>query len=391
MSSSARANIDEPESSEQALRVLLVEDNPAHAELVELLLTAGPRELECTWKQTLAEAVREAEADNIAVVLLDLLLPDSDNPTNTLEVMFEAARGAPIVVLTSVHDEALGRDAVKRGAQDFLVKGNISAELLRRTLDYAIERKRYAAEIERSNRELQHFAYVVAHELRSPLSAMILSLDLMLQKQGLAAELQETLNGFRESSQEMAAFLSELLGFATVSCDFDVEPVDCGELVNEVLRNSQAELARSGAQVVVHPLPRLLTARTILRHVLHNLINNAVKYRAEGRPPRVEVSAERRGDFWALSVRDNGSGMDPADAQRVFQMFARGRQRERRAVGFGIGLAFCKQAVERLGGAMQVESVLGEGSTFSFTVPANEGDVGRPSAAAAAPFGSSQA
>lgn len=349
-------------------RVLLVEDQADHAELVERLFAMSDRAVECVWKKTLAEATT-ASLDGIDAILLDLVLPDSRAPNDTLATMLDAALGAPIIVLTSLQDASLGRDAVKRGAQDYLVKSSLTAELLVRTLDFAIERKRYAGEIERSNRELQHFAYVVAHELRSPLAVMIASLDLLMQRHGgeLPAGVQEWLNGFRESSHELAAFLSDLLSFATVSGDFDIEPVDCGELVASMLRGLQPDIARARATVVVEPLPKILTARTMVSHIFQNLVSNAIKYRGQ-QAPRIRISSAQTADDWSFTVADNGLGMSPDEAARVFDMFARA-DRRRRSSGFGIGLAFCKQAVERLGGKIWLESEQGQGSRFSFSIP----------------------
>lgn len=350
------------------LRVLLVEDNPAHAELVEQLLQTQERPVVCIWKKTLADAMHVVESDALQAVLLDLILPDSALPEQTLERMLDIARGAPIVVLTSVDDAALGREAVKRGAQDYLVKSSLSADLLVRTLEYAIERKRYAAEIERSNRDLQHFSYVVAHELRSPLAVMIGSVDLLMQRhdKDLTTGVREGIAQFRESAQELSKFLSELLSFATLGGDFDIEPVRPNEVVAGVLRTLQPELARTRATVTVEPLPMVLTARTMLAHVFQNLISNALKYHSD-RAPQVKISSEARPEAFSFHVQDNGVGMSPEDTRRAFEMFARADRRSR--AGFGIGLAFCKQALERLGGTISAESQVGVGTRFTFTLP----------------------
>ena len=138
---------------------------------------------------------------------------------------------------------------------------------------------------------------------------------------------------------------------------------------------------RAGGRVSCGPLPTITADSTLLGHVFRNLVGNAIKYRGE-EPPEVHVSAEDLGDEWKFVVRDNGIGIDPQFSERIFTIFQRLHPRGKYP-GTGIGLSISKKAVERLGGRIWVESRLGQGSTFCFTLPAQlrRGpvlDAGRP-------------
>jgi light-regulated signal transduction histidine kinase (bacteriophytochrome) len=142
--------------------------------------------------------------------------------------------------------------------------------------------------------------------------------------------------------------------------------VDCGSVLAKALLNLQAAISESGAIVTSDPLPTVVAEEVMLTRLFQNLISNSIKYRSMD-TPRIHVSAERDAKGWLFSVRDNGIGIDPKDALRVFGMFKRLHGSE--IPGTGIGLALCKKIVERKGGRIWVESETGRGATFKFTIP----------------------
>ena len=144
--------------------------------------------------------------------------------------------------------------------------------------------------------------------------------------------------------------------------------IDCGVVLAKALVNLQAAIAQSGAIVTSDPLPTVVAEEIMLMQLFQNLISNSIKYRSE-EIPRIHVSVEREGEGWLFAVRDNGIGIDPQDASRVFGMFRRLHGNE--IPGTGIGLALCKKIVERKGGRIWVESEAGRGATFKFTIPAS--------------------
>ena len=148
------------------------------------------------------------------------------------------------------------------------------------------------------------------------------------------------------------------------------EPTSVEALVGYALDNLKGAIEESGAVITHDPLPMVMADERQFLHVLQNLLSNAIKFRGSG-PPRAHVSAERRGGEWLFSVRDNGIGIDPQYAERIFVIFQR-LHTNAEYPGTGIGLSLCKKIVERHGGRMWMESQLGHGATFYFTVPARD-------------------
>jgi light-regulated signal transduction histidine kinase (bacteriophytochrome) len=142
--------------------------------------------------------------------------------------------------------------------------------------------------------------------------------------------------------------------------------------LNHVLEGLAVTIRETAAEITWDPLPTVRADATQLGQLLQNLLGNALKYRGE-RPPRIHIAVERQGERWQLAVRDNGIGIDPEYAERIFLVFQRLHTRDEYP-GTGIGLAICQKIVERHGGQLLVDSQVGQGATFSFTLPAVEED-----------------
>ncbi|HEY9794761.1 MAG TPA: CHASE3 domain-containing protein [Leptolyngbyaceae cyanobacterium] len=232
------------------------------------------------------------------------------------------------------------------------------------------ERKRAEEELQRSNAELQQFAYVASHDLQEPLR-MVSSYTQLLAEcyQGqLDAQADKFIAFATEGATRMQQLLEDLLDYSRVSRrpqPFD--RISCTTILKDVLTDLAVTMQESSAVVTGDPLPTVLGDRTQLRQLLQNLISNAIKFRRE-EPPVVHISAEPQEDFWLFTVRDNGIGIDPQFAERIFVLFQRLHSRQEYP-GTGIGLAICKKIVERHGGRIWVESHLGGGSAFYFTLP----------------------
>ena len=229
-----------------------------------------------------------------------------------------------------------------------------------------------AAELARSNAELESFAYVASHDLQEPLR-MVASYAQLLERR-YAAQLDENARRFLgyavEGATRMQALVNGLLQISRVGADEEPpRAVDMGALMAPLRRQMEQSIAESGGELVVGQLPVVRGNPEQIAQVLQNLVGNALKFRRPEVPPRVEVSAERRDEMWCISVRDNGIGMDMKHAARVFQIFQRLHSRTS-YLGTGIGLTLCKKLVERHGGHIWFESSPGEGTTFHFTLPA---------------------
>lgn len=233
------------------------------------------------------------------------------------------------------------------------------------------ERNRYAAELERSNRDLEQFAYNVSHDLQSPLRTIASYCQLLQRQFGseLKDEGKEYLTNALEATRRMRRLLDDLLAYSRVSATpHEALPVDLEPVLAEALRNLAAAIRDNSAVVTHDHLPTVDGDRTQIMQLLQNLINNAITHKRRDAAPRIHISVDEESTHWRIAVKDNGIGIDAKDFDRVFQLFQRLTTDDDRS-GTGIGLSICKRIVERHGGQIGVESNKGEGSTFFFTLP----------------------
>jgi signal transduction histidine kinase len=237
--------------------------------------------------------------------------------------------------------------------------------------DYLAERQERETKLEKINEELRQFGYMASHDLQEPLRMVSIYGQLLAQRSAgrLDAEAQEFMDYVVEGAQRMKALIDDLLTYSRVDTQRGVTQTNGEAVLEQALGDLQLAVAESGAVVTHEALPTVTAAPGQLRQVLENLISNAVKFRGP-EPPRIHLAAQRYGREWVFSVRDNGIGLDPQHAVRIFQMFQRLHTRKEYP-GTGIGLAICKKIIERHGGRIWVESTPGQGATFLFTLPAS--------------------
>jgi signal transduction histidine kinase len=232
------------------------------------------------------------------------------------------------------------------------------------------------ADLARSNKDLEQFAYVASHDLQEPLR-MVSSYTQLLARRyrgQLDATAEKYIAYAVDGANRMQRLIEDLLAYSRVGARaMGFELVDSAAALDQALANLKTTIEQSGAVVTHDPLPRVVHDKLLLAQLFQNLIGNAIKFHVEA-PPRIHVSARQKGEEWVLAVRDNGIGIDPQYAERIFTIFQRLHTNEEYP-GTGIGLAICKKIVERGGGRIWVESQPGKGSTFYFTVPMGGGGV----------------
>lgn len=225
------------------------------------------------------------------------------------------------------------------------------------------------AELIRSNSELEQFASVTSHDLQAPLTTISMYAELLERRRGEQGDGLDLVEGIRGATQQARALIRDLLEYSRAGRGhLHVEDVPAVLVVEQALEQLAGAIEESGARVSVGELPVVRADRANLCRVFQNLIGNAVKF-AGGETPRVSIEAERDNGAWRFSVRDNGIGMNPDHAQRIFEPFQR-LHGEEDYPGTGIGLAVCERIIDQLGGRIWVTSSPGEGSVFSFTLPA---------------------
>jgi signal transduction histidine kinase len=226
-----------------------------------------------------------------------------------------------------------------------------------------------AEDLARSNRDLEQFAYVASHDLKEPLRMVTGFLDLLKQSSGdaLDAKCREYVDFAVDGGTRMQTLIDDLLTYARAGTSKAADPADLGAVLDGVCRALRFDIEGSGAIITHDPLPTVRANAIEMSQVLQNLIGNAIKFRGD-RKPEIHVGAQPRDGNWLFWIEDNGIGIDPQFADRIFNIFQRLHTRDQYP-GTGIGLAICKKIVERHGGRIWVESQPGRGATFYFTIP----------------------
>ena len=232
------------------------------------------------------------------------------------------------------------------------------------------------ADLRRSNADLEQFAYIASHDLQEPLRMVSSYTDLLAHRyrEQLDERADKYIHYITDGAKRMQRLITDLLTYSRVgSQGVQTTPVNLAGVVKSVLDSLARLIQETGATIDVGELPTVTGDEVQLMQLFQNLIGNAIKFRSE-RPPRVTIAAVQCDDRWRVSVRDNGIGIEMRFAERIFQMFQRLHEKERYE-GSGIGLSIAKRIVERHGGRIWLESAVGEGTTFYFTLaPASEGD-----------------
>lgn len=226
-------------------------------------------------------------------------------------------------------------------------------------------------ELERSNRDLEEFAYISSHDLQEPLRKIAnFSEMLVTQYQGRLDEPAERYFGYIiDGAKRMQALINDLLSYSRVGrAELPLVPASLEEILKGTLSNLQALIQESGAEISHDPLPTLQVNPHQMGQLLQNLITNGIKFH-DHQSPRIHLSARQEGQEWVIAVRDHGIGFDPQYVEGIFKVFKRLHSKEEYP-GTGIGLAICKKIVERHGGRIWAESEPGRGATFYFTIPA---------------------
>ena len=386
--------------------VLLVEDNPGDAFLIqEQFKIAQTFQCLLVHVEYLYKAIALLEKESFDVILLDLSLPDSQG-LETLRMLEAKAFGIPIVVLTSNNDEEIAIQALRHGAQDYLVKGQVLEEMLVHALRYAIERKQIeeklktrTLQLEALNRELEAFSYMVSHDLRNPLTTIKGMAALLKQKYELGQKDEQEkyyIDHICHASERMEQIIKDLLILCQVKkSNLEVQPLDLTNLAQKICDRLQQDSPKA-VEYYIQPQIIAIGDRNMLTHALENLLHNAWKYSAERQSPYIEVgvvdsmpvkvtnklsptSLEEIEDIQHRNrvrsayrnlvyfVRDNGLGFNMEDAEQLFTPFHR-LDNAKNFPGTGIGLAIVQSIIHRHNGRIWAEAEADKGATFYFTL-----------------------
>ena len=368
--------------TEHGAHVLLIEDNPGDADLVRLRLVEGKSKVHVNCVPRLSDALACLDAETPLLVLLDLNLPDSHG-AETFRRIMQKAPNVPVVILSGQDDEALAMKAVHQGVQDYLVKGDITSKQLERALRYAVERQSLLLtlevtrkqQIEFKNRFLSH----VSHELRTPLTCIHQYVTLLLD--GLAGPVTpgqtDHLKTVLKSVNQLHAMIRDLLEATRAdSGKLRMEPrcIDIGELIQQAVAMMGPIAAEKRVRLEIaldQRVPLVYADPDRGLEVFINLIDNGIKFT----PPQGSVTVkaalvETDMSSVYLSVTDTGRGIPQSALPQVFdRLYQDPDAVDGNRSGLGLGLYIAKEIVNLHGGRIWVSSELGNGATFSFTLP----------------------
>jgi signal transduction histidine kinase len=365
------------------LQVLVVEDNAGDALLLQQMFTKEKMgSFQLTHMLRMSEALVHLAKGGVDIILLDMGLPDGHG-LDTVRRAREVAPGVPVIVLTGLDDEALAAQAMKEGAQDYLIKGQIESRALPRALRHAIDRHRMQAETDliRTN-QLQfkdNFLSHVSHELRSPLNAIYQFVTILLDKLvgDVTPEQREYLNIVFRNVKQLQAMIDDLLevtrgqgGKLTI----ELQRTSIADAVTDAVNTLQGAAATKGIKLaarIADELPLVCADPTRVRQILIILLDNAIKFTPVNGAVTVRAHLlEKDSNLLVLQVTDTGCGFNPDMAEQIFErLFQASDPSQAGRQGLGLGLYICKELVLRQGGRIWATSTPGKGATFSVTLP----------------------
>lgn len=378
----------------QDIKVLLIEDNLAEARLLKEILKGNEKkEFHLVNVSRLSEAISLLQQTNFDVILLDLTLPDSQGLESLAPLLITAPK-LPIVVLTNTNDDNLALAALRQGAQDYLIKREVSLEILTRSLCYAIERKQMEEALRESNEALKmsviertnqlekaqelnqlktEFVSMLSHDFRNPLNKILLSAGLLEESRDRLTKDQQVsyFRMIRSAIKDMDQLLTEVLLIGRADsgrlyCQFD--PVDLLDYCQKLVESFIVKPEKQSAIIfqIEGSLERGLWDVNLIKHILTNLLGNAIKYSPQGNPVEFKIIVES--EQVVFKIIDRGIGIPSKDQEYLFKPFYRGSNVDN-IQGTGLGLAIVGRCVEAHKGQIHLESEEGKGTKITVILP----------------------
>ncbi len=385
-----------PDQRDKPIRILVVDDEEADRCVTTRVIGRTSLTVDVEEASSGADGLRKLRASGFDVILLDYALPDMNGEEFLDELRKPEYPAVATVMLTGAGDETIAATLIKAGAHDYLTKTDLTGGSVRRAMLTAIEKvnllkdlDQQRMELQRSNLELEQYAYVTSHDLQEPLRIIVSFLQLFEKRYADTVDDKgrEYIDYVVDGATRMQGMIASLLELSRIGrSDDDFGRIDLEDPLRHAIANLKMAIDESGAVITHDPLPVLSCREEHITQLFQNLIGNALKYRGD-EAPEIHISVKpipasaaerlsyattvRSQTLWRFSVRDNGIGIDPKYAHRIFVVFQRLHGRGEYS-GTGIGLALCKKIVETHHGKIWVKSEPDKGSCFYFTLPSSQ-------------------
>lgn len=355
----------------EKLKVLLVKAKTERAKRViaQLNEISNSKNDRVTHVTSTDEACDCLKKDNYSVVFLDLSLPNN-SALDLISVIQKTSPAIPIIVLSTWENEALCYTAIQKGAQDYLIKGEISKPLLSRAIFHSLERKRQLQSLALQIDNLQAFARAASHDLKAPLGNIKMISEIVIEEAGnqMESSVREMLHSLPSIAGRLKKLIDDLLEFSMLGHKgLHREQISLDKVLNSVCQLLELQIRDQNATIDFDHLDNVYADSDLMATVFQNLIGNSCKY-VKDHAPVIRISTKNEDQFVVVMVEDNGIGIPEKEQQRIFNPLVR-------AVntcdyeGTGLGLAMVKKIIEAHQGKVWVESSGNKGSTFFFTLP----------------------
>lgn len=354
------------------LTILIVDDNVDDREYYGRLLRHDRKTF---WNIVEAECYKDAirifNTLEVDVVLLDYSLPGYDG-LYVLAKLKEVRPNLAAVMLTGQGNEVIATEAMKNGALDYVMKGQINKTGLHRVLNNAIERAMMLDKIAEQREALERYAQILAHDLKSPIGNILRLTELILGaiQQEHYQEIESYYEYIRKTATSVFQLINTLSEYNKLEInDIPFQSVSAHVIVDKALVNLYSIIQQSNAIITIEDtLPQLMCNEPQLVQLFQNLISNSIKY-CKQESPKVHIGADRLHGAWRFFIKDNGIGVPEEHQKSIFEMFTRLHGQGDGFDGSGIGLATCRKIIDRHEGQIWCESKPDKGTTFFFTIP----------------------
>ena len=355
--------------AQTALKILIADDDEGDRKQVMRALEQTGISCECTETASIEEALEACDKEAFDCAIIDYWMPGGDG-LHGIAVLHERFPSMSIIMSTGQGDEMIATNAMRRGATDYIPKKLISAETIGRVIGRAVEKAALQRTIAEQREALENFGRVLVHDLRAPISVIVLFADMIASKitDGDFEGITDIIGDVASTALRMGVLIDTLHAYTETDGSVEFTGVDMRRAIDDTLSNLGQTIEARHAQVTFGELPWVTANASLVGLLLQNLIGNGLKY-CDSEIPRVHVTAvPHDGGSWLFAVTDNGIGIAKEHCKAVFEPFKR-LHPHGKYEGTGLGLATCKKIVERHGGTIWCAPVQGGGTSFFFTLP----------------------